>query len=688
MRSELWILCVLCTHLASHAGRAASNEATEHKTLRAVEKWHTQRNTHIDVASQLPAAAGRSRRQATGGRMPIRIYASYDSTSMNTLTASKRELIMTLTTDAVNYFSSVYSVVPLTSPIRVPRTCTGDLFIPSLSTPGQRACLNGCTAQTLCGGVVPVPTSHLTNCTQCTQSSVCTSSGSSGAGVSNADLVIYVGAYSTMARCSGNTVAFASSCVQEATLDRPVAGYINLCPDTLNLDTASYAAIQGTIRHEIYHILAFSPSLFAYYRDSSGNPLTARLASRPNTPASGFVTTTAIAGLSFVNGSTYQWNSNTVRPMTLSGWVAGSAAPTTLQTYYMVTPKVTEFVRSHFSCPTLEGAILENQGGEGTALTHWEKRTFENEVMTGTFTQDYSYSRLTMSLMEDTGWYGVNYSLADDLVWGKNAGCDFVSQSCGSWMTARNSTGVQPFCLNLATESRRFFCNVDHSAKAVCNLAQFTTGLPTLYRYMTPALLPGVDPSLLSRYGGGTSIADFCPYYTAFKDSVSGKRTECYESKNAPTNSLSLEFYGAGSRCITHGRPWSNGQFVQSTFGSGCYQTFCSAPSSITIRVGSQDIDCTGRAGAEVAISQTSDGLQYTGSIVCPSYAAACSTISSQATHMPGPGVSTATTPTGGGVTVATTTSSGATVTSPSMSLSQLLLLTIFSTSLLLLAYN
>jgi len=43
----------------------------------------------------------------------------------------------------------------------------------------------------------------------------------------------------------------------------------------------------------------------------------------------------------------------------------------------MVTPKVVEEARLHFDCPTIEGAELEDQGGDGTALTHWEKRIFQ-----------------------------------------------------------------------------------------------------------------------------------------------------------------------------------------------------------------------------------------------------------------------------------------------------------------------
>lgn len=36
-----------------------------------------------------------------------------------------------------------------------------------------------------------------------------------------------------------------------------------------------------------------------------------------------------------------------------------------------------EEARRHFSCPVLEGMELENQGGTGTELNHWEKRLLE-----------------------------------------------------------------------------------------------------------------------------------------------------------------------------------------------------------------------------------------------------------------------------------------------------------------------
>lgn len=39
-----------------------------------------------------------------------------------------------------------------------------------------------------------------------------------------------------------------------------------------------------------------------------------------------------------------------------------------------------EEARRHFKCPILEGMELENQGGMGTELNHWEKRLLEVKI--------------------------------------------------------------------------------------------------------------------------------------------------------------------------------------------------------------------------------------------------------------------------------------------------------------------
>jgi hypothetical protein len=43
-----------------------------------------------------------------------------------------------------------------------------------------------------------------------------------------------------------------------------------------------------------------------------------------------------------------------------------------------------------------------------------------NEIMTGSSMADGAFSEFTLSLFEDSGWYKVNYALAEPLYWGKN----------------------------------------------------------------------------------------------------------------------------------------------------------------------------------------------------------------------------------------------------------------------------
>lgn len=72
----------------------------------------------------------------------------------------------------------------------------------------------------------------------------------------------------------------------------------------------------------------------------------------------------------------HQWGNSTIRKVVREKWaVKGRHIKKEID--MMVTPRVIEEARKHFNCSELEGAELEDQGGEGTALTHWEKRILE-----------------------------------------------------------------------------------------------------------------------------------------------------------------------------------------------------------------------------------------------------------------------------------------------------------------------
>lgn len=85
---------------------------------------------------------------------------------------------------------------------------------------------------------------------------------------------------------------------------------------------------------------------------------------------------------------------------------------------------------------------MENQGGSGTAGSHWDRAECGNEIMTGSSTHEARFSKLSMHILEDSGWYQVNYGFADAWSWGENKGCGFVNDLCES------STQYEEFCYN------------------------------------------------------------------------------------------------------------------------------------------------------------------------------------------------------------------------------------------------
>lgn len=59
-----------------------------------------------------------------------------------------------------------------------------------------------------------------------------------------------------------------------------------------------------------------------------------------------------------------QWSDRVIKTVVRPDWLVreGRVAK---EMHMMVTPRVVEEVRKHFNCSSLEGAELEDQGGEG-----------------------------------------------------------------------------------------------------------------------------------------------------------------------------------------------------------------------------------------------------------------------------------------------------------------------------------
>jgi len=66
-----------------------------------------------------------------------------------------------------------------------------------------------------------------------------------------------------------------------------------------------------------------------------------------------------------------------------------------------------------FNDPSATGVPIEQDGGAGTALSHWDEETFDNELMTGYINEGGNYlSDITIASLEDLG-YDTTFNAAD-----------------------------------------------------------------------------------------------------------------------------------------------------------------------------------------------------------------------------------------------------------------------------------
>lgn len=122
------------------------------------------------------------------------------------------------------------------------------------------------------------------------------------------------------------------------------------------------------------------------------------------------------------------------------------------------------------------GLELEDGGGRGTSGSHWEKRLLMNEIMTGSVDTRSVVSKMTLALLEDSGWYKANYSMADRLDWGRNQGTQFVTSPCNMWKGAYHCNTTQ-----------LSGCTYNREAEGYCPILSYNGDLPQWARYFPQA---------------------------------------------------------------------------------------------------------------------------------------------------------------------------------------------------------
>ncbi|KAK6757600.1 hypothetical protein RB195_015425 [Necator americanus] len=387
------------------------------------------------------------------------------------LSEEKQELLEDLITNARDYFETTIKVQRLSS-IQLQPTCKGEGYIVN----GHIECDYDCEKR--CGKAIASPLAHyFTNC-RCTKQDCETKQKNWGGKLRDADFVLFV--LVSNERCTSMTLAYAAHCSLDKQTNRPVAGFVNVCPNAFNnMKSNDVTQWEATIKHELIHAFVFSTTLYTKYQGIT----------RTSTKEGSMVLVPGV----IERFKRVDWES--------------AAGIVSHDVYMMVTPKVREEARKHFQCPDLEGAEIENQGGPATAGVHWEKRVFENEAMTGVATQVYALSRITLALFEDSGWYQVNYNKAEPMSWGHELGCKFAKQSCLTWMRT-NPNNPYPFCTVVGDKR----CSTNRRAKVTCNLMTDSMNVSSEYDYNVPNLYRDLDGHSVHGYGN-LPTADYCPYY-------------------------------------------------------------------------------------------------------------------------------------------------------------------------------
>ena len=327
---------------------------------------------------------------------------------------------------------------------------------------------------------------------------------------------------------------------------RPIIGGIILKTHYNFSKTNSQFFIIMFLLHEITHILGFESFLFPYFK--SGSQLITK-------------------------------NINGIEKQLFTG------------------ENVIKYAKKHFGCDNIDGIELENQIGG----THWESRIMLSDYMIGFDYSEIVISEISLALLEDSGWYKINYYTGGLFRYGKGEGCDFLFNKC---VTKGNVNFKKDFCIKNGQQK----CTSGHLSRGKCYMKRYYSGFESYYQYYEDPLY------------GGNKYTDYCPipedqYYLFYYNNLcdSNSRRSNYPNEFG-------EKYGDNSICIESSLVPYN--YLNSYFDDEvrvmCHEIKCDFKSkTFSIYVGNNNVKCPGEY-KEVNV----DG--FSGSIFCPDFDRVC----------------------------------------------------------------
>ncbi|KAK7199217.1 major surface protease gp63 [Novymonas esmeraldas] len=353
-------------------------------------------------------------------------------------------------------------------------------------------------------------------------------------GVADADFVLYVAAGPAV----GITTAWASTC-QYFAYGRPSVGVANVSPKYITNDRQT----MRTIAHEILHALGFNDHVFEE-RGMLGHV----------------------------------------------GWIRGK-----WNVPVITSPSVVAQARAHYGCKEQTFLELEDMGGEGTDLSHWKRRSMKDDLMAG-ITVAGIYSAMTIAAMEDTGFYKGNYSMAEPMMYGRNAGCGLRTHDC-----VVNGVSQFPEMFCGSAHDTDLVCASDRLSVGVCNLVNHDLPLPSQFQYFADGTLGGADVKM-----------DYCPFVQPLSN------TKCFFDGRFLNGSV----YGAMSRCFDAPAGFAESGRSSAQYGL-CAKVNCETTTTYSVKVKGATTYTRCKPGTTLSLSLLSPTFSD-GHITCPPYDSVC----------------------------------------------------------------
>ena len=256
--------------------------------------------------------------------------------------------------------------------------------------------------------------------------------------------------------------------------------------------------------------------------------------------------------------------------------------------------------KKHFNCDLIEGIELENQGSSGSYGVHWDSRIMLTDYMIAIDYPDIVISDITLGLLEDTGWYTVNYYTGGLFRFGKNEGCEFLNSKC-------IDNGYNKFNKDFCIRNNIERCTSSYLSRGYCEINEYDSEIDKEFQYFK-------NPSL-----GGFYYANYCPVIIYYDYYYFNSRCDLNSLYNNNYPYFLGEKFSEKSICflsslVPNFYNESNYNYKRTM----CYEIECNFDNkNFIVKIGDDKIICSGKYE-----NITVDG--YNGFIICPNFNRVC----------------------------------------------------------------